>query len=189
MNTSRLGTVALAVTAVAVFALSGFALAQGPGAGGGRGGGRGPGPQAWSVDDAPARGIERLAARLDLSEDQVKAITAIQEESRAKNQTLRKDLLRLQHDLRGEMLKDAPDEKTAAGLVEKIGDLRTQMQINRLNTRLAVRQQLTPEQRDKMLLSDGGPRRGERGGRWGRGARHGHGPGRGCSGDCPRFDD
>jgi len=197
MKSRPIGAIALGAVTILVFALAGLALAQGPG-GGPRGAGRGPGPQAAWEDDGPAHGIERLAARLDLTEEQVQAITGIQEQGRAKNQALRKDMMRLENELQGEMLKDSPDAKAAAGLVAKIGDLRTQMQQNRLETRLAVRQQLTPEQRDKMLLAGGGFGRGgrdaARGRGFGRGHGHGHGhgrgPGSGCGhgADCPRFD-
>ena len=170
---------ALATATILVLAVSGLALAQGP-----HGGGKGACAQAGCDSDGP--GITRLAARLDLSDEQVKAITELQDQGRAKNQALRKDMLRLRNELQGEMLKDAPDAKVAKGLVAKMGDLRTTMQQNRLDTRLAVRQQLTPEQRDKMLLmGDGRDGRGERGGRGGHG-RHG---GQRCGGDCPRSGD
>ena len=134
--------------------------------------------------------MARLTARLDLSDEQVKAVSELQEQSRQKNQALRKDMLRLRNELKGELLKDTPDAKAAKGLVAKIGDLRTQMQQNRMETRLAVRQQLTPEQRDKMLLMGEG--RGGRGGHEGRGGGRGHGRHggqRGCGGDCPRTGD
>jgi Spy/CpxP family protein refolding chaperone len=189
MKSRTIGTIALGAVTVFAFTCAGLALAQGPGAG------RGPGPQAAWQGDGPARGIEGLAARLDLSEEQVKAITEIQEQGRAKNQDLRKDMMRLQNELQGELLKDSPDAKAAAGLVAKIGELRTQLQQNRLEARLAVRQQLTPTQRDKMLLSGRGFGRGEGDGGRGPGRGHGRGPGfgrgdcRGRGGDCPRFDD
>ena len=174
---------ALATATILVLAVSGLALAQGP-----HGGDKGACTQARCDGDGP--GITRLAARLDLSDEQVKAITGLHEQSREKNQALRKDMLRLRNELQGELLKDTPDAKAAKGLVAKIGDLRTQMQQNRMETRLAVRQQLTPEQRDKMLLMGEG--RGGRGEREGRGGGHGHGQHgghRGCGGDCPRAGD
>ena len=174
----------LAAATLLVLAVGGLALAQGP-----HGGGGGACDQARCDGDGP--GIERLAARLDLSPEQVQAITALQEQGRTLNQSLRKDMLRLRNDLKGEMLKDAPDAKAAKGLVAKIGDLRTKMQQNRLDTRLAVRQQLTPEQRDKMLLmGEGRGGRGDREGRGGRGGHGRHGGHRGGGdGDCPRSGD
>ena len=201
MQTPKLKTIVLGAAIAAVFTFAGLALAQGPGGGPGKGPGRGPGAGAWCDQEGPGRGIERLAARLDLNEDQVKAITALQDGSRAKNQALRKDLLRLRNELEGELLKDQPDVKAVKNLAAKIGDLRTQMQQNRLETRLAVRQQLTPEQRDKMLLmgeSGRGHRVGRHGmrgdrdgfgrGDFGRGPGRGQGRGPGLNPDCPNAD-
>ncbi len=176
----------LATATILVLACGGLALAQGP-HGGGKGAcnqgacNQGVCDQARCDGDGP--GITRLAARLELSDEQVTAITALQEKGQAQNQVLRKDLLRLRNELEGELLKDAPDAKAAKGLVAKIGELRTTMQQNRLDTRLAVRQQLTPEQRDKMLLMGEG--RGSREGRGGQGRHGGHRGG----GDCPRSSD
>ncbi len=199
MKTPTLKTSVIAAGIIAVFVFSGLALAQGPGAG--KSAGRGPGAQAWCDGNGPGggRGIERLAQRLDLSDDQVKAITDLQEQSRTKNLALRKDMMRLRNELQGEMLKDSPDVKTVKNLAAKMGDLRTTMQQNRLETRLAVRQQLTPDQRDKMLMAGQGFGRDGRHGRGGPGVcgdrdgRIGRGPGghrgAGFRGDCPRLDD
>ena len=79
-----------------------------------------------------------------------------------------------------------PSEKTVLNLVEKIGDARTEMEVNRVTGRLEMRQQLTPEQLDKMLvLREGrGSRRGrgEGGGHRRGGSCDGSGPGQGCRG-------
>ena len=115
---------------------------------------------------------QRVADRLDLSDEQKTTIAEIRKQAEAKNLPLRKQVMQLQNDLRGEMLKDAPTVDTITKLVGKIGDLRTQMQTNRIKAQLDVRKQLTPEQRDKMLLMGGhGPRSG-------RHARGDHGSGR-----------
>jgi Spy/CpxP family protein refolding chaperone len=94
------------------------------------------------------------------------------------------------------MLKDRPDAGAVKTLAGKIGELRTAMQQNRLETRLAVREQLTPEQRDKMLLQGERLGRGGRGGRGGcdgdcdgHGPRRGREPGRGGRADAPRCAD
>lgn len=152
---------------------------------------RGPGPEAR---------FERLAARLDLSAEQQEAIKAIHEKNRADNLPLHKELMRLENELKGEMLKDSPSEKALLALNEKMGKIKTDLKANRLKTRLAVREQLTPEQRDKMLMMGEGRRgHGERfGGREGRdfrghpgGPRPGRGQGMGdgtgprAGWDCP----
>ena len=84
------------------------------------------------------------------------------------------------------MLKDDPSEKAALDLTGKIGALRTEIQANRMTSRLEVRKQLTPEQRDKMLMMrerhqgrEG--REGRRGGSRGMGP-HGDGDGQGRQG-------
>jgi len=109
--------------------------------------------------------LERMAEVLDLSEAQQTAIADLREKARAGATELRKELARLRNEKHGEMLKDDPSEKTLVELTEKMGKVRTELQVQRLETRLAVREQLTAEQRDQMLLM--GPRHGKRGGRHG----------------------
>lgn len=141
--------------------------------------------------DAEAR-LEHMTERLNLSADQQAGIEAIQTKGRAANQKLRKEALRLENELEGEMLKDEPSQKAVLALTKKLGDLRTEMQTNRVSNRFAVRELLTPDQRDKMVAMGPGHDRGRgghgcdgdcRGGRHGGfgkpGARHGHGQGQG----------
>jgi Spy/CpxP family protein refolding chaperone len=157
-------------------------LAQGPGDKGCRGD-RGEG--------GPQMRIERMAKHLDLNEEQVAAITEIQTKGRAAILELRKDMMRLQNEKRGEMLKDDPSEKKVLDLTRKIGELKTTMQTNRAGNRLAVRKLLTPAQRDQMLMM--GEHRGGRGGHGGRGGRDcagkmgeraGSGDNMECNGQC-----
>lgn len=151
-------TITLAAVATLLLA-SGIALAQGPGAGRfGDGRGRGGGA--------------KLAERLDLNDEQQEAIAKLRETNREQNLELRKQLMRLRNEFEGELLADEPGEKKLLQLVDEIGELKTEMQANRLKTRLAVRELLTPEQRDKMLGL------GKRGARFGRGGRGG------CSAEC-----
>jgi Spy/CpxP family protein refolding chaperone len=127
---------------------AGTALAQGRGGGQGHGGRGGFGDGEFG----PAHRLEMLADHLELTEEQVVAIEGIRTQGQEKNMELRKELMRLRNELQGEMLKDDPSEKAALGLSGKIGALRSEMQANRLTNRLEVRKQLTPEQRDKMLM-------------------------------------
>jgi len=113
--------------------------------------------------------LERMTAHLELSEAQVTAIEAIHEQAAADGRDLRKDLARLRNEKQGEMLKDEPSEKVLAGIIESMGDLRTELQTIRMKARLEVREQLTEEQRDKMMTK--GERHGRRGGRQGRQGR------------------
>lgn len=149
---------------------------------------RGTGPGGWTGADAdggpgPQMHLERLAAFLDLTEAQVAAIEAIHEEARADGVELRKELARLRNQKQGETLKDEPSRDTLVEITREMGDVRTRLQVNRLETRLAVRAELTAEQRDQLLAS--GRHGGPGAGRGGHGLRGGHG-GCGGPGDCDR---
>jgi len=168
---------------------AGLAFAQGQGSGRGQGNGAGHGKGHLHYEGHGIQ-LEAMFSRLELNEEQQAAITKIHDDAQAKHLENRKEMMRLRNELEGELLKDEPDEKAALELTEKIGDLRTVQQQDRLAVELAVREQLTPEQRDKMLLMHGGHGRGN--GR-GHGGRHqGHGCDKGCGqghgrhgGDCP----
>lgn len=167
MDRKQLGTRGVIVTLVALtMAMAAVpALAQrGPAFGAGRG-------QALAAGDGDFGPFgDRLARRLDLSDAQREAIAKIHENGRARDLPLRKQLRQLRHELKGEMMKDAPSESAVQSLVERIGDVRTNLQKARLADRLAVRSQLTEEQRDRLLaMGDDGPGR--------RGGRHGLRPG------------
>jgi Spy/CpxP family protein refolding chaperone len=137
-------------------------------------------------------GVERLIRHLDLTAEQQEAIEKIREESRTKNAALAKETRLLRHELEGELMKDEPAESKVLELNARLGELRTERQGNRLAARLAVREQLTPEQRDRMLLLQerrGGRGQGSEFGRGGRGFRgHGRGQGRGGCGGCEGCD-
>lgn len=185
---------------------AGVAVAQGPGKGMGKGMGHGMGQGMGmrghfhgEMGSGQGFRLERMAARLNLTDEQQEAIKVIQENSRDQGLQLRKEMMRLQNEMQGEMLKDNPSEKTVLTLNEKMGDTKTELKANRLKTRLAVREQLTPEQRDQMLMMGDNGRRGGRGcdghhgrkfsgrsqGRFGMGNGHGWGMGQG-DGTGPR---
>ena len=129
------------------------------------------------ADDPPARaGFARLCQRLELTDAQQQAWRELQEAGRAERLTLRKDLMRLRHELEGQMMQDEPSAQEVARLVESIGANRTKLQRSRLTERLEMRKLLTDEQRDRLLTM-----RHHRQGP-GRGGRH-DGPGRGFAGD------
>ena len=169
------------VVAVTVLLVAGVALAQGGQGKGARMNGNCDGDGPHGPRGGKGNRIERLAERLDLTDEQKTAIEGIHEETQAANQALAKETRLLKHELEGELLKDEPSEKTVLELNEKLGELRTQRKANGLKAKLAVRDELTPEQRDKMLAV--GDRFGRKGGQ-GRG--RGQGAGRGCGGDCDR---
>ena len=175
MNTRKNTFMVSALVALLVVSMATVALAQGPGQGQGRNGkGNGQGQGQGQGEFGPQMQVERMAKRLDLSADQVASIKEIRESGRTENQEMRKEAMRLRNEKRGEMLKDDPSTKTVLALTTELGDLRTKMQVNRMENRLEVRKVLTPEQRDKMLLSGEG-----RGDKNGRGERFGQGNQRG----------
>lgn len=139
---------------------------------------------------ASGRAGDLMARRLDLTDAQREAMTKLREEGRARDVPLRKQMQQLRNELKGEMLKDDPSDRTVTDLARQMGELRTRMQTGRLQDRLAMRKLLTPEQRDKLILMGEGRRGGERG----RGGMHGGrrggwngrgGGGRGCDGTGP----
>ena len=75
---------------------------------------------------------------------------------------LKKELMRVKNDIRGEMLEDAPDLGDLRELISRKSDIRAEIEVLRLEGRLAMREVLTEEQRDKMLMVRHG-RRGPRG--------------------------
>jgi Spy/CpxP family protein refolding chaperone len=169
-----------------VLGLAAAAVAQpgrGPGAGRGDGFGRG-------------ERMGRLLERLDLTPDQREQLGKLREAGRAEGLVLRKDLLRLRHELRGEMLKDAPEGKVVEQLAARIGEAQGKLQAHHLRQRLAMRGLLTPEQRDRLLTlgalreprGDGCGARAGHDGRPGRAGRHfggaGLGPDRGDRHGC-----
>lgn len=95
---------------------------------------------------------QRILDLLDLTEEQQTKIDEIRSEGRSECQALHKEIMRLDNRLHGEMLEDEPDAGKARGLVEKIGEFRTRIQILRLERRIAIRKVLTPEQRDHLLV-------------------------------------
>ena len=145
------------------------AMAQGPGD---------PGLDDDGNVDGPWVGprFERLASRLELTEQQQQAIIDIREQTRTKNLAIGKQLLQLRNELEGALLADKIDDGKVLGLVEQIGKVRTELQKNRMGMRLEIGKELTPQQRDQMLML----RQGRAGGGWGDGDRwRGHGRNKG----------
>jgi Spy/CpxP family protein refolding chaperone len=120
---------------------------------------------------------------LDLSEAQQTQIREIREKAETKRLELRKELARAENALKGEFLQDEPDAKRVREQVERIGAIRTKLELQRAEDRLAFRKVLTPAQRDR-LLAMGEHVRAGRSGRphWGKGRSEGccaRGPGEG----------
>lgn len=192
----KFGNKILLIGLAALLAVSsGTALAQQPGYG--RGGGQrgyfgGPDNGRFGAGVrgmGPEMRLEMLAERLDLTDEQSTAISAIREEQRAENLELRKELMRLRNARQGQMLKDGPAKGEVLGLTDQMNKVRGEMRLNAMETRLAVREVLTQEQRDKMLMMRMDGRQGRRGpGQRGAGQFDPQGPGNRGFGryyDCP----
>ncbi|MBU2499914.1 Spy/CpxP family protein refolding chaperone [bacterium] len=187
MTNRKPGWLAAAAVMILLIAAT-AAMAQGPGKGARGAQGARCGQEGFGPGHGGGFGGAFMAERLDLTGEQQTAIDKIREEGRKENLELRKQMMRLRNELHGEMLKDDPSEKTVLDLTNRMGEIRTTLQGNRIKHQLAVRKVLTPEQRDLMLLmGEGGPR--GRGGRGGSGPGHdrcdGQGPGARCDGDGP----
>jgi Spy/CpxP family protein refolding chaperone len=121
-------------------------LAQPPGAGDGphhRWGHRG-GPE-------PDRFIARHAEELGLSSEALEAIDKIVDESHARAKTLHEEL-RTQFDTMHQLLtQEMPDEAAVMAQADVIGALKVEEQKNRLRALIAIRNQLTPEQRQELI--------------------------------------
>ena len=172
MNASR-WTPLIVVVALAVFAPRGAVARPHPGPAGPP-----PGPEArW----------EAIAEELALTEAQKQAIAATHQESRQQQENLRAEVVRLEAQMHALMVADAPDQGAVLKLVQRIGDLRTEIRTNRIKTRLAVRAQLTPAQRTQLLLIEERlPRM--RGGRSGGAGPRGHAGPEGVGPRGPRGD-
>ncbi len=172
LNNNQVRVLATVAALTIILASAGLATAQGPRHGKGMGQGMGQGGFHGDGDFGPGYRVEMMAKHLDLSEEQLTTIKKIHEDSRTDGLEKRKELMRLRNEHQGEMLKDSPSEKTVLALNSQMGALKTEMRALRLKARLAVREQLTPEQRDQMLMMRG---QGGQGGQGGRMGHRGHG--------------
>ena len=125
--------------------------------------------------------LERLADFLELSDQQIDQLKALREENLSQMADLRKEMARARNAMRGEMLEEQPSIEKLKKIVADKSRIRTEMEIARLEHRLAMRGILTEEQLDKTTMlrgrgfrdgfrdGMGGARRGFRGGRMGQG--------------------
>lgn len=137
----------------------------------------------------PEARLEHMAEMLELTDDQQVSIEKIHDDAMEQRVDLQKSMARLRNEIDGEMLKDTPSEQTLVELTEKLGAIRTEMSVIRVETRLAVRALLTEDQQDRMMLmnkrhgrADGRGRGGFPGCRSGR--NHGYGQGFAPSADA-----
>lgn len=163
MRTTFFALIALAGLA----SFAGRALA-GPGEGpGGPGGPRGPGE--------PGARFEQMIEKLNLDPAQKQKVQAILDASKPQREQMRAQIRDAFQEMRGLLDQDNPDQAAVLSQADKMGQLMTSMHKERLKTLLAVRAQLTPDQRAKLRaeMEEHGA------GRW---RHHGKGMGRGMGG-------
>jgi Spy/CpxP family protein refolding chaperone len=139
----------------------------------------------WGDGWDRASRLEILADRLDLTDEQVDAIEKLREERAADCAELRKEMMRVRNEIRGEMLEDDPDLAKIKDLIARKAEISSRLQISRIEGRLEFREILTPEQRDLLPMLGRAGRgggffkedRGYRRGRMNRGRGWGDGPG------------
>ncbi len=90
-----------------------------------------------------------------LNDQQRARLDDLREEGRARQIEGRKALMRVQNDIRGEWMQEQPSMERLRTMAARVGEIETQMRIDRLEMRMRVRDILTPEQRDQMFLRGG----------------------------------
>ncbi len=99
--------------------------------------------------------IERLADKLELSENQKAEIEALQLEGRKNSMLKQSQVAELQAQLDQLLLADNPDQDKISSIIDKMGLLRSDIQKERVFTRLSVRALLSDSQRIKFdMLHD-----------------------------------
>ena len=135
-----------------------------------RGFGRGDGP-----------GILAKAEALELTSEQIKKIKAMRLDMAKEMVKLRSELELKQLELKELMSVDEPEIRLIEAKIDEMAPLRTELQKNRIGHRLAVRDVLTPEQKEKLELMRGRGMRhhkGQRGEHQRRQRGENRGPGR-----------
>jgi Spy/CpxP family protein refolding chaperone len=130
----------------------------------------------------PGRLVEEHADQLGLDSETREAIRAIVRDSREAGDVFRSEQERLHRKMRELLEADEPNEHEVMRLADAIGRVETTMHKHRLSTLLAIRRQLTPEQRAELVEM----RKDERG-------RFGHPIAEACDADrerlCPAAED
>ena len=178
-------TMALTLILGGLLALPATAADQGPG-GFGRGGGRGRG------FGGPMLGFlhnEKIKAELGLTDDQAEKLRQIFMDSRKASIRTRADLQIQRMELHELMRAEKTDREAALKKVEAISALRAQMMRQHVESMLAAKTVLTPEQQKKIhaMMSERMSRRGE-GFRGRRGLQRGPGGPDGPGGGPGGFD-
>ncbi len=115
--------------------------------------------------------LERQLEKLGLSDSQKVKVQAILDEAKPKREEVRGKMRAAFDEMRALLDQDSPSESAVLAQADKIGAIQTDAHKAMLTTLLAVRKELTPEQRAKLSAE----MRKHRHGRWGK--HHGGGKG------------
>jgi Spy/CpxP family protein refolding chaperone len=99
----------------------------------------------------PDRFIARHAEELGLGAETLEAIEKIVDESRARSEAIDEELRGEHEVLRGFLTQEIPDESAVMAQAEVIDALKLAAHKNRLRAMIAIRSQLTPEQRQELV--------------------------------------
>jgi Spy/CpxP family protein refolding chaperone len=102
-------------------------------------------------DPGPDRSIEQHAKELGLSAEALEAIGKVVDESRARSEALHEELRGEYEALHGLLDQEMPDESAVMTKAEAINTLKLKAHKNRLEAMIAIRRQLTPEQRQELV--------------------------------------
>ncbi|GIX48898.1 MAG: hypothetical protein KatS3mg131_3109 [Candidatus Tectimicrobiota bacterium] len=108
--------------------------------------------------------LEHALEGLDLEQAKRTAVYEIIDKARAEQRELRRQLRAAYEALRALLEQDLPDESAVLTQADRIGELQTKLRQQTLRTLLAVRAQLTPEQRARLREALHKPRERHRGG-------------------------
>jgi Spy/CpxP family protein refolding chaperone len=104
----------------------------------------GPGPHD------PGGFVERHAEQLGLDAAQQETIRGILDESHEGGSALHEELRALRGELHELLMQDPPDEEAVMAQADAIGAAEVALHKQRLSTMIAIRNQLTPEQREAL---------------------------------------
>jgi len=141
-----------------------------------KGGGPGSGPGKGLSIERIERMTERMAEKLDLSDEQQASIKTILTASRAQAEPLQTELAGARGQIREYVTAEAFDEQALRAQLQANAATMTELMVIGARTMHDVRAQLTPEQRAEAeaMMAKFGDRRGHRDGR-GHGRRGGKG--------------
>lgn len=98
----------------------------------------------------PAAPLERWKDKLELTDEQVRALEGIHYESRVDEIARRAALERAELELEREMNKDLPDQSTALRLFDDVHKARGELEKAHLRATIRIRGVLTPHQRQRL---------------------------------------